>query len=446
MKKILSYILLLAMCLSFTACGQDNASDENSEEQTDSNVLQQEEQNAKMEKPCEVPKVLIYTGEEEITTEAYTDCKIVIIDEEGGSYETLRDEASTIKIRGNSTTSGYKKPFNIKFSEKTDVLGMGENKKWSLLANCFDKTLIRNLVVFDVAKQLNVPYTPDYRVVDVYLDNELQGSYLLVDSVEVSSTRVDIDTTENEFLLELDKNPADFDTQYIRSTEYGIRFAINEPEKIDLTDEQLEYVKNFITEAEKALAGGDMEEIEKYFDIESMVSFYLVQEFFRNVDVNTSSTRFHIKDGKIYGGPVWDFDLSSGNYNWGYYRQMFDGMGNSYAGLFATNMPWFEALTQIEEFRELVTQKFLENQALFVNLYEDNELGQNHIDETIATYRESFYRNHEEAGWDVSKVHTDELFLERMPDTTYEENVEYFRKWLRKRNEWLLREWEEFSK
>lgn len=434
MKRVLIFILLVAMSLSLVACGKAAATNNDSENK-------EEQERVKAEKPYDVPKVLIYTNGEEILKDAYIDCELVIVDEEGGSYQTIRDEASTVKIRGNSTSSGEKKPYNIKFSEKTDVLGMGANKKWSLLANCYDKTLIRNLVVFDVAKQLGVPYTPDYKVVDVYVDNVLQGNYLLVDSVQASATRVDIDTSKNEFLLELDYNPRNEDYKYFLSGQNNIRFAINEPELKDLTDEQFAYVTDLVTKAEAALATGNMTEIEKYFDIESMANFYLVLEFFRNVDVNTSSTRFHIKDDKIYGGPVWDFDLSSGNYRWDYYTQMYDAAGQSYRGLYAVKMPWFGALTQVEEFQKVVNQKFLDNQDLFVNLYEDNVNGKNHIDETIETYKESIDRNYGEAGWDPSKIYKEKDFLERYPEATYEENVEYYRKWLRKRNEWLLREW-----
>ena len=420
----------------------NDSKQEDSEQKDSTDSSEKEDQGAVEEEVrYDVPKVYIYTNGNEINTESYTGCKIVIVEEKGEDSTTLTDESSKIKIRGNSTSGADKKPFNIKFSEKTDVLGMGKNKKWSLLANCFDKTLIRNQVVFDVAKVLNIPYTPDYRVVDVYVDDVLQGCYLLVDSIEVGSTRVDIDTSDNEFLLELDYNPEDPDCQYLTTSKYRIKFAINEPELKDLTSDQLSYVKSFLRKAENALASGDMDEIEKYFDIDSMASFYLIQEFFRNVDVATSSTRFHIKDGKIYGGPVWDFDLSAGNYCEDYYTNMYDRKGNSYAGLFATKMPWFGALTEIEEFQDIVNQKFLENQALFVNLYADNELGQNHIDETIETYRESIDRNHEEAGWDPSKIYKEGFIAERTPDATYEENVEFYRNWLRQRNEWLLKEW-----
>ena len=442
MKKVIIYILLFVVCFSFMACGQEAQVKDNSEQQSGLESSQQEEQKrAELETPYDVPKVLIYTNGEEILKESYIGCEIVIVDEEGGTYEIIRDDASTIKIRGNSTSSGHKKPFNIKFSQKTDVLGMGENKKWSLLSNCYDKTLLRNLVVFDVARQLGVPYTPDYKVVDVYVDDVLQGNYLLVDSIEVSKTRVDIDTTENEFLIELDYNLRDEDMQYFLSEGYRVRFAINEPELKDLTSEQFDYVKNLVGQAEEALATKDMTEIEKYFDIESMANFYLTLEFFRNVDVNVSSTRFHIKDGKIYGGPVWDFDLSSGNYRWDYYTNMYDHWGNSFAGLHAINMPWFGALTEVSEFQDIVNRKFLDMQDVFVNLYTDNELGQNYIDKIIENYSESISRNYGEAGWDVSQIYTDGNFLERFPEVTYEKNVEYYRKWLRKRNEWLLKEW-----
>jgi hypothetical protein len=309
-----------------------------------------------------------------------------------------------------------------------------------LLANAYEKTLLRNKNVLDVAPQVGVPFTPDYKVVDVYLNDKLLGSYLLVDSVEVGSTRVDIDTDNNEYLLELDYNTPDEDCYYFYSGEYNVKFAINEPEIEDLTEDQKTYVENLLTSAEQALKSKNMTEIEKYFDLESMSSFYLVLEFFKNVDVNTSSTRFHIKGGKIYGGPVWDFDLSSGNYREDYYTSLYDYNGNSYKNLWATTMPWFGALVNVSDFQNTVEEKFLEYQDIFVNLYADNINGQNHIDETIATYKKSYDRNYNEAGWKFA-VETDGFVLERTPLPTYEENVEYYREWLKNRNEWLLQNW-----
>lgn len=451
MKKFLYLFLLSSMCIFLTACTNEDDMKKNTEQ---ANSSQQEEQKiensdilsevleSEIAQPYDVPKVLVYySNDTSINADAYSDCQIIVVDKKDGTYETICDSASTIKLRGNSTIAAYKKAFNFKFSSKTDLLGMGKNKKWTLLANCFDKTLLRNQTVFDVSKQIGVPFTPDYRVVDVYLNDTLQGSYLLVDTIEVSPTRVDIDTSKNEFLLELDYNPQDDDSRYFYSPTYEIKFAINEPEIKDLTNEQYTYLKELITNAENALASGNMSEIERYFDIESMANFYLVQEFFRNVDVNTSSTRFYVKDGKIYGGPVWDFDLSAGNYLKSYYKSMYDENGDCYAGLKAVKMPWFGALTEVKEFQNLVNQKFLDMQDVIVNLYEDNALGQNYIDKTIETYKGSISRNYGEAGWKVYRIYTFGMVLERQPERTYEENVEYYRNWLKNRNEWLLEEW-----
>ncbi|MBR3811473.1 MAG: CotH kinase family protein [Agathobacter sp.] len=452
MKKILYLMLLSTMCFFLTACGGKNTDENNkqtdtskeseSKDETDNAINLSEIADSKVAQPTDVPKVLIYTTNGRITKDAYNSCQIIIVDEKGGKHETIMDSASSAKIRGNSTTAGYKSAYNIKFSEKTNVLGMGKNKKWSLLSNCYDKTLLRNQMVFDFSTEIGVPFTPDYKVVDLYMDDKLKGSYLLVDSVEVSSTRVDIDTSNNEFLLELDYNPQDEDSQYFFSPKYEIKFAINEPEKKDLTTEQYSYLRELISNAEDALETGDIHEIEKYFDLRSMADFYLVLEFFRNVDVNTSSTRFHVKDGKIYGGPVWDFDLSAGNYRRDYYHNLYDENGNSYAGLYAVRLPWFGVLVELDEFQSLVNQKFLDMQDLFVNLYEDNELGQNYIDKTIETYNGTISRNYGEAGWKPNRIYCFTSFLERRPDSTYEENVEFLRVWLKNRNEWLLEEWD----
>ena len=387
--------------------------------------------------PTDIPKVLIYTegGVGIPSDKSKVNCEIYIVDEEGGEYETISAENCTVNVRGNSTSSAYKKPYNIKFDSKTDVLGMGKNKKWSLLANCYDTTGIRNAVVMDFAKEIGVPYTPNYRFVDVYVNDVLQGSYVLIDSIEVGETRVDIDVDNNEYLLELDYNPEDPDSYYFYSPN-GTKFAINEPEISDLTEEQKIYVTDLVRDAESALRGGDLSEVEKYFDIESMANFYVTLEYFRNIDVATSSTRFHIKGGKIYGGPVWDFDLSSGNYNVDYY-----GKGTLEQRFHATNMKWFGQLVKYEEFQKLVGERFLAVQDTIVNLYSDNILGKNKIDTMIEAYGASFDRNHNEAGWAPNVVHHHSMQLERHPDETYEENVEFYRNWLKERNEWLLQEW-----
>lgn len=384
--------------------------------------------------PTDVPKVFISTSES--LSRDYIDCTIEIIDEVGGTHETIFDNDSKVKIRGNSTSSGEKKPFNIKFSGKTDVLGMGKNKKWCLLANCYERTLIRNQTVFDFAESIGLDYTPSYRVVDVYHNNRLLGSYLLTDAVEASESRVDIDNEANEFILERDAR-TDEGTVYFTTNRYGLRLGINEPE--EPTSEQYNWLMDFLSKAEAALASNNYDSVKQYFDIESMIDFYIVLELFKNVDVDTGSTRFYIKGDKIYGGPCWDFDLSSGNCSSSYYTTYNNvyGSGNSWEGLWC-NVLWFRPLLKYDEFKDALKKRYLEIQDIIVNLFADNRIGENYIDTTIEKYNGSITRNYTKAGWIVGKVYSE---LERIPDKTYEENVEFYRNWLKKRNEWLLKEW-----
>ncbi len=384
--------------------------------------------------PTDVPKIFITTTQS--IPRDYVDCTVEIIDEEGGTHEAIFDDESKVKIRGNSTSSGEKKPFNIKFSSKTDVLGMGKNKKWCLLANCYEKTLIRNQTVFDFADGIGLAYTPSYRVVEVYHNNRLLGTYLLTDAVEASETRVDIDNDGNEFILERDAR-TDEGTVYFTTDRYGLRMGINEPE--EPTDAQYNWLMDFLDKAEAALASNNYANVQKYFDIESMIDFYIVLELFKNVDVDTGSTRFYIKDGKIYGGPCWDFDLSSGNCSSSYYTTYnnVNGSGKSWEGLWCNTL-WFRPLLRYSEFKNALKARYADLQDEIINLYTDNGLGRNYIDATVEKYQATITRNYTVAGWQVSKVYSE---LERIPDTTYEANVEYFRNWLKNRNDWLLKQW-----
>ena len=382
----------------------------------------------------DVPKIFITTQTN--VTRDYCAAAVRVIDKKGGTEPELSDTGAKVKIRGNSTSSGAKKPFNIKFSSKTDLLGMGRNKKWCLLANCYEKTLLRNQTVLDFSAAIGLAYTPKYRVCDVYLNEKFLGSYLVTDAIGASKTRVDIDTDANEFILERDSY-TDEGTTYFTTDIYGIRFGINEPD--EQTAEQKAWLFDFVAKAERALAGGSPEEIEKYFDIDSMVDFYIVLEYFKNVDVGTGSTRFYIKGGRIYGGPVWDFDLSAGNCSSDYYRDYNNvgTSGNSWEGLWCERM-WFRPLLSMPSVREKVAARYAELQDEIINLYADNTLGGNYIDRMLAKYGESFRRNYKEAGWSDSVRYN---VFERTPDKGYEANLAYYRAWLEKRNEWLKAEW-----
>lgn len=381
----------------------------------------------------DVPAIYI-NGAENVNVYGYVPCSVVAIDKIGGDLKEAADKNATIRIRGNSTSSGAKRPYNIKFSSNVNLFGMGKGKRYCLIANMYDPTLLRNHAVFEFAKAIGMEFTLDSMLVDVYVNGSYMGCYQLCEAPTADDDRVDIDCDAGDFLIERDAR-TDYGTTYF-TTMLGHRFGINEPE--NTTAKQSQDIQDFIRKAEQAIQNRDYEQVKQYFDIDSMIDMYICMEFFKNVDITVGSTRFYCKDGKIHGGPVWDFDLSSGNCSSSYYVAYNNNYGDSAEGLWAMHI-WFDDLiVYFDEYREAVYARYLELQDQIINLYQDNVLGKNVIDSLIASASTSISRNFNEAPWKPWQNYSE---LMRQPDSTYEKNVEYFRAWLVRRNTWLLNYW-----
>ena len=139
-----------------------------------------------------LPVVYIHTVNDEIPydKEHEIDCFISIISHDG---QTILSDTATIRERGNASRGFPKKPYRIKFAHKHQVLGSPANaKKWTLINNYGDKTLMRNQLAFELSRRLGMPYTPFCAYVDVVLNGDYKGCYQLCDQIEVRKNRVDI--------------------------------------------------------------------------------------------------------------------------------------------------------------------------------------------------------------------------------------------------------------
>lgn len=381
----------------------------------------------------DVPQVFIEVSNEELINTEYSSASIVIVDSKDGKSEDIIDLSANIKIRGNSTAQVPKKSYTIKFIKKVDVLRMGEAKKWVLNANAFDKSLMRNKLVFDFASTIGLEYTPNSIFADVWLNGKFLGNYLLSELIEASPSRVDIDTDKDDFLFERETERVSEGTTYFTTPIYKCRFGVNEPE--DITKEQLEELTGFIGKVEMAMQAKDWELFTSYVDEKSYIDYYILSELFKAVDFDYSSTRFYIKNGKFYAGPPWDYDLSSGNadkdfyYKYNYHEDF--GPDSSYIGIWC-NANFYSY--EFPEFTDALFIRYTELQEVIKNMYEDNSLGTNQIDLLLEKYGKSFDRNYTTAGW----IFTQGSMFERVPEPTYEQNVEYLRGWLEKRNEFLI--------
>ena len=383
--------------------------------------------------PNGIPAVHITTAPDAtITRSEYIDCEIAVADPTG-TYGIVSDAESTIKVRGHSSSQGAKKPYNFKFSSKQELLGLGKGKKWALLSNMYDKTQLRNLLAFGFANDIGMPYIQQSTVVEVYLNGEYRGIYQLCEPVDVDETKVDIDKDGNEALLEIEPRPGYSNDNWIYSPRYSLLLGFNEPE--EPTDEQRAYYKEFLGTAEAAMASGDYAELCKYVDVESFANAYIVQELFKQVDYTTTSTRFYIKEDKLYEGPVWDFDLSSGNCSSSLYPEYNNKgtTGLSWQGIHCVGL-WNKYLFKYDEFKQLVSDRLTELQPIIINLFEDNELGRSRIDAWLDEYRDDIDRNN--GLWSTAIKYNS---YEHSPvDGTYDGEIEFLRDWLKNRNQWLL--------
>jgi hypothetical protein len=402
----------------------------------------------------EVPQIYIYT-EKTIETEYHQDkdVTVTVVDKKGGKNKDLTASDCNIKIRGNTTAGAPKKPYNIKFNKKQSVLGMGKAKKWCLLANSFDKSLLRNYLAYNFGRENGVTYTNNNRFVEVYVNGVFQGNYLLTEAVEAKKERVNVDAyvaDSNDVLLELGHRDYETDVDHFTTSVLGTTFDINDPERgDDLTDEQVDTkianVKAYLEEFETVLKTQDYDDILQYIDEDTFVDFYIVNELFKNVDFNFSSTRFYIKGDKIYAGPMWDLDLSSGNCKSTMYHDYYGDDGLSYTGYYCTGMKWYSELLKNPYFMEKVKERYAELQYKIQSLYREDSVEEIGIEKAVETYGASFERNYKAkvnlgAGWELTNE-DGYSYAAESGWRTWQEPIEFLRTWLDNRNAWLCQQW-----
>jgi len=223
------------------------------------------------------------------------------------------DVTTSIRGRGNTTWSLPKKPYRIKLAKSAGLLGMNSDKDWDLLANYSDKTLLRNSIAFCMSRMMHMAWTPDSRMVELWLNGSYQGVYQLTEHVEDGSAKADIGTTG--VLLEID---ARLDADYVfTSSLKSVPYTFQS----DPINDQLNTVPAYIGSFESALFSSSFTDptlgYRPFLDTESLVDFYLVQELLRNNDAFWSSTFLTRKDdGPLVFGPLWDFDIAAGNVNY----------------------------------------------------------------------------------------------------------------------------------
>ena len=271
---------------------------------------------------------------------------------------SLETRPTSVRGRGNSTWTYPKKPYALKFDEKAEVLGMPAHKRWVLLANWKDRTLLRNDAAFFLSRQTGLGYTVRGQFVELELNGRHMGNYYLCEQIKINKNRVNIkemDPMETDpkkitggFLMELDTYYDEVNK--FRSKYFKLPFQFKEPDEESLSPAAKQYMTDYVNNLEAILKDNDRllnHEYEEFLDVDSAIEFMFVQELANNTDFyntwpQTGPHSYYMhkdRGGKLMTGPLWDFD----------YHGFVPTLSHQWAGV--TKTVYYPALIKDEKFR-----------------------------------------------------------------------------------------------
>lgn len=379
-----------------------------------------------------ISALYINTGGTPITSkEVYVTGSLKII----SNFKEVSYEGKTeIKGRGNSTWYDMpKKPYRIKLDKKASLLGMPESKNWVLLANYADKSLMRNELAFILSRNIGRTFTPATRYVEAYLNGNYIGNYQLAEQVKEGKGLVDIEEQpkgtnvlpdlSGGYLIEQDLFATGEPVYFY--TARNMPFVIKYPDEDDINQAQKDYIKNHFQKMEDALYASNYTDpvngYRRYFDVDSYVDFYIVNEVIGNPDAFRSTYMFKKRnDDKIYTGPVWDFDKAANNDN---------RLGDQVNGLMSNSAfeprIWFKRFMTDASFRLKIKQRWNELKPKILAL-------PNSIDPIEKKLAVSQVRNFTK--WDILKKQS---YLEMNVSGSYAGDVKYLKTFLINHITWL---------
>ena len=376
----------------------------------------------------------------------------------GNGCADLASSLIKVRGRGHSTWDEFeKKPYNFSLDKKANLCGMGSAKKWALIANHVDRSLLRNPAAMYLGSRFtNLAYTPESVPVDLYVNGSFKGSFTLMERANVGTGRVDIDELKDNqngvndsppnvtggYLLEWDFRQSGDNN--INVNDSGAWVAIEEPENetdgSGITTAQINYIDTYLADADKALFGANFTDDQngwmKYIDAASAVDYYIAMEMLKPYDGNmhASVKMYKTRDtdagpGKLFFGPLWDFDIAMGNEDqpgnlaspegW-YLRDPFIPAIEKTQ----VDVSWFNRLNDDPQFQQMVKDRW-------VQVYPS--LGSVH---TFIGQQRSLIHDSAAENFTIWNV-TERLYPEQLIQGSWDAEVEHLDLWLTKRIAWM---------
>jgi len=391
-----------------------------------------------------LPQVYLNTNEQAVTDTRTRYFEGTFAIKGGQGCGDLAPVRSADKGRGNYSWSFAKKSFTVKLDKKADLCGMGESKKWALVANHYDKSLMRNSVAgYLGTKFSNLAWTPKSKPVDLWMNGSYRGSYILIERVAIATNRINVvepDQTlpgkdvgyvlEWDFRKGADKNvtAGSYGWVGLKEPEYDLdAFGRNTGKGV--TDEQVSYINRYLDTASAALdKAGSSNAWKDYIDEASAVDYYLAMEYMKPIDGNMWASVYMYKDagGKLKFGPLWDFDMSSGDSvragnvvspSYWYLRNQITTTAKQ------SPYTWFNRLNQNADFRAKVKARW-------------NELrGDLKLDSYVASQKTLIAASAAE-NW-KKWSHSEQLSSSQVVKSSWSADVDYLKTWVSRRWSWL---------
>jgi len=346
---------------------------------------------------------------------------------------------------------GDKISYEIRLPIESELLDMPPEREWILLSMENDKTLMRTWLGFEISKAIGMKYTPNARYVELFINGDYKGTYLLAEKVEISSNRLDIEKITPDiisgegisggYLMQIDlsrKMKPELEEPngknlYFTSNYAHILPGAGESSRIVVKQSKklfkvhLDYIRDYVREAETVLFSDSFKHptrgFRAYFDERSFIDWYIIQELFKNPDVPFLTGPYFYKErwSNIKMGPVWDFDFSAGA------SEYKDAIKTE--GWYVRNTAWYDRMFQDENFDKAFKNRW--------KTYRDNIFIclESMIDAKAEELKASVKFNNTK--WSVT---TDGYLVLRSGDEIFDEyyqEVNQLKEWLRQRIEWI---------
>ena len=419
-----------------------------------------------LKKKTNLPLLIIDTKGQAIVNEPKITANLKVVDNGPGQMNGFLDDATDyegymgIEIRGQSSQQFPKLGYGVELRNKAgadssvSLLGMPAEADWVFSAPYSDKSMLRNALTYQLGRKMGGPWQPRYKWCEVYLNGSYNGVYMLIEKIKRGIDRVDInklkideisgDNLTGGYIVKVDKTgdltAAEYFYTHPANSYYNARnyaFTYVYPKFDEIVTQQKSYIQDYLTTTENVLNGASFKDplngFRKYMDLNSFVDFQIINEFANNVDGYRYSTFFYKKKdsdgGKLFAGPIWDFDLCYGNVDYAPDNLATDKwLYPKYGAGEWLPMHWWARLMEDPDYRKAFSTRW---KVLREGPFSTDSIMAD-IDNHVQNLGEAINRNYNR--WPILGQY---VWPNYFVGTTYNDEVNYLKTWMRARLTWM---------